>query len=227
MTLMKEDEIKKLLDENPHLRLYVEEAQKKLGRPEFHSALGRDLKGNKYPNLIYPTKGVVFIHLFRTKDMDEIEYHAIEPTLTEIEQKKRERVLERIYERAPRWKTVKTDDEIRESVKELLNEIVVVTEKASSDVEKKGFFGGIGSGKIRVTPSERIKLEYNITKDMIGGGPLEPFMRDPYIEDVHVITGQKVHLIHKIYEMVKTNNSAVRSVRDNQSLMGHSLMGVV
>ena len=205
MTLMKEDEVKKLLDENSHLRQYVEEASKKLGRPDFHSALGRDLKENKFPNLIYPTKGVVFIHVFRTKDMEEIEYHAVEPTLTEIEQETREKVMEAIYERAPRWKTVKTDDEIREAVKQLLDEIVVVSEKAVSTSAKKGFFAGLRPGKIRVTQSERMKLEYNITKDLIGGGPLEPFMRDPYIEDVHVITGQKVHLIHKIFEMVKTN----------------------
>ncbi|MFH1100527.1 MAG: type II/IV secretion system ATPase subunit [Methanobacteriota archaeon] len=202
---MKEDEVKKLLDENSHLRQYVEEVTKTLGRPAFHSALSRDLKSDKFPNLIYPTKGVVFIHLFRTKDMSEVEYHAVEPTLTTVEQEKRERVLEQIYERAPRWKTVKTDDEIREAVKELLDEIVVVTERVSPTAEKKGFLSGLKPGKIKVTASERTKLEYNITKDLIGGGPLEPFMRDPYIEDVHVITGQKVHLIHKIFDMVKTN----------------------
>ena len=39
----------------------------------------------------------------------------------------------------------------------------------------------------------------------MGGGPLEPFMRDPYIEDIHIITGENVHLIHKVFDMVKTN----------------------
>jgi len=30
-------------------------------------------------------------------------------------------------------------------------------------------------------------------------------MGDPYIEDIHVIPGEKVHLIHKIFDMIKTN----------------------
>ena len=65
--------------------------------------------------------------------------------------------------------------------------------------------GKLGDEKVRVTPEEKMKIEYDITKDIVGGGPLEPFMRDPYIEDVHVITGENVHLIHKVFEMVKTN----------------------
>jgi flagellar protein FlaI len=65
--------------------------------------------------------------------------------------------------------------------------------------------GKTGSSKIRVTSIEKKDIEYDITKTIIGGGPLEPFMRDPYIEDIHIITGSNVYLIHKIFEMVKTN----------------------
>ena len=206
MTKMSDEEVEKLLRENPHLREYVERVEKKIGRPAFYSKLSRDLKEEKYPNIIYPTKGVVFIHIYRTKDMEEIEYHAVEPTLNDLEKKKLEDIMEQIYERAPKKGDVKTDDEIKNAVKELLDEIVIVDEKANvRSEEKKGFLSKLKSSKIRVTPVERMDIEYNIVKDIIGGGPLEPFMRDPYIEDVHVITGEKVHLIHKVFEMVKTN----------------------
>ncbi|RLF35574.1 MAG: hypothetical protein DRN08_02830, partial [Thermoplasmata archaeon] len=206
MTKMSDEEVEKLLRENPHLREYVESVEKKIGRPAFYSKLSRDLKEEKYPNIIYPTKGVVFIHIYRTKDMEEIEYHAVEPTLNDLEKKKLEDIMEQIYERAPKKGDVKTDDEIKNAVKELLDEIVIVDEKANvRSEEKKGFLSKLKSSKIRVTPVERMDIEYNIVKDIIGGGPLEPFMRDPYIEDVHVITGEKVHLIHKVFEMVKTN----------------------
>ena len=30
-------------------------------------------------------------------------------------------------------------------------------------------------------------------------------MRDPNIEDIHIIAGENIHLIHKIFEMIKTN----------------------
>ena len=52
---------------------------------------------------------------------------------------------------------------------------------------------------------EKNNIAYFIIKDIVGGGPLEPFMRDPYLEDIHIIAGEKIHLIHKIWGMIKTN----------------------
>jgi len=206
MTKMEKEEEEKLISEIPHLNKYLKKNQNKMDAPVFYSTVPRDLKEEKYPNIIYPAKGLVFIHIYRTKDMDEIEYHAIEPVLNEVEKEKRDKILELIYEEAPQRKDVKTDEEIREATKELMDNIVVVDAEASAiDSANKGFLGKLKGDKIRLTPVERMNIEYDITKDIIGSGPLEPFMRDPYIEDVHVITGEKVHLIHKIFEMIKTN----------------------
>jgi len=139
--------------------------------------------------------------------MEQIEYHAVEPLLNENEKKKREKILEIMYEKAYLKTNIKTQEDLRKAIKEAVDEITVVDEKLVevSDSEKKGIFGGFKGGKVKVTSTEKMDLEYDITKDIVGGGPLEPFMRDPYIEDVHVITGEKVHLIHKVFEMVKTN----------------------
>ena len=206
MTRMEKDEEEKLLNENPHLKKYLEEIQKKMERPVFYNKVTRDLRGEKFPNIIYPTKGIVFVHIYRTKDMDQMEYRAIEPTLNENEKKKREKILEILYEKAHLKTDIRTQDELRKAIKEALNEITIVDERAGdTDSAKKGFLDGLRGNKIRVTPAEKMDLEYDITKDIVGGGPLEPFMRDPYIEDVHVITGEKVHLIHKVFEMIKTN----------------------
>jgi len=207
MTKMEKAEEEKLINENPHLKKYIEEIEKKMDRPTFYSKVPRDIKGEKYPNIIYPTKGVVFIHIYRTKDMEQIEYHAVEPLLNENEKKKREKILEIMYEKAYLKTNIKTQEDLRKAIKEAVDEITVVDEKLVevSDSEKKGIFGGFKGGKVKVTSTEKMDLEYDITKDIVGGGPLEPFMRDPYIEDVHVITGEKVHLIHKVFEMVKTN----------------------
>jgi len=203
---MGKEEEEKLIRTNPHLKKYLEEIEKRMDKPVFYSVVPRDLKDEKYPNIIYPTKGIVFIHIYRTKDMEEIRYYSIEPVLNEVEKEKRDKILELIYEKAPQRNDVETDDEIREAIKELLDEIVVVDEKATDiDSVKKGFLGKLKGGKIRVTLIEKMNIEYDITKDIIGGGPLECFMRDPYLEDIHVITGEKVHLIHKIFDMIKTN----------------------
>jgi flagellar protein FlaI len=197
MSKMSTDEVQKLIESNPHLRDYLEDIQKKMDHPTFYSKLPRDLKEEEYPNVIYPTKGVVFIHIYKTKDMEGIEYHAVEPLLNDIEQKKRDSVLDLIYEKAPYRNAVKTDDEIKNAVRELLDELIVI--------DNKGGTGKSKGGKVRATEVEKRNIEYDIVKDIIGGGPLEPFMRDPYLEDIHIITGENVHLIHKVFEMIKTN----------------------
>ncbi|MCD6542260.1 MAG: type II/IV secretion system ATPase subunit [Thermoplasmata archaeon] len=204
---MDEKEIEKIIRENPHLAEYLESIKDKMEMPKFYSQVPRDLKGEKYPNLIYPTKETIFIHIYRLPGMEEIEYHAIEPTLSEEEKKKRDMIMERLYEEAIKKKEMSTKEEIRELIRKMMDRIVVVSEKGASTEEgkKKGLFGGLAKSKIVLTPLEREKIEYDITKNIVGGGPLEPFMRDPYIEDVHVITGQNVYLVHKVFEMVKTN----------------------
>jgi flagellar protein FlaI len=195
---MEKKEEEKIIKENPHLQKYLEELQSKIERPTFYSKLPRDLKEEKYPNVIYPTKGSVFIHIFRTKDMEGKEYHAIEPSLDEKEIAKRDKILELLYEKAPFWKAVKTDDEIKDAIHTLMDQLTIVDERSSGNVK-------ISGGRLRVTSLEKKSIEYDITKNIIGGGPLEPFMRDPYLEDIHIITGENVHLIHKVFEMIKTN----------------------
>ncbi|HHH79391.1 MAG TPA: hypothetical protein ENL13_00635 [Thermoplasmatales archaeon] len=208
---MSKDEVQRVLQENPHLKTYVESISKKVEQPVFYKSLSFDLKEEKYPNFIYPTKGDVFVHIYRTKGMDEILYYAIEPKLNEREKEKYDRILNLILKKAPEKESVVTDDELKRVLKELIDEVVVVDEKAAASVEsdkKKRFIGGFGGGrkdKVYVTSEEKRKIEYTIFKQLIGGGPLEPFMRDPYIEDVHVVTGDDVHLIHKVFDMIRTN----------------------
>ena len=200
MTELEDEELQKLMKDNPHLQRYIEEIEEKMETPKFYSKVPRDVKGQEFPNLIYTTKGVVFIHIFRTEEMETIEYHAIAPELNEIEKEKKELIQERMYEYAPNYQSyIKTQDELRKAIREVIDEITVVTESAAGKIGKSP------GGKIQVSSIEKMDIEYDITKDVVGGGPLEPFMRDPYIEDIHIITGSNVHLIHKIFDMVKTN----------------------
>ncbi|HUT00185.1 MAG TPA: type II/IV secretion system ATPase subunit [Candidatus Thermoplasmatota archaeon] len=198
MTKMEKKEEEKIIKENPHLQMYLDEIRNKMESPIFYSKLPRDLKEEKYPNIIYPTKGSVFIHIFRTKDMEEKEYHAIEPSLNEKEKIKRDQLLDLIYEKAPFWKSVKTDNEIKEAIRALMDQLTIIDERSAGIAKVTG-------AKLRMTSVEKKSIEYDITKNIIGGGPLEPFMRDPYLEDIHIITGENVHLIHKVFEMIKTN----------------------
>ena len=129
MTIMSEDEKERLIEANPHLKKYLEEIQDKMSEPVFYSKVPRDVKEEEYPNIIYPTKGVVFIHIYRIKGAEETEYYCIEPTLSEEEKEKREKIMEMIYERAPYKKKINTDEEIKNAIREFLDEITVVDKK--------------------------------------------------------------------------------------------------
>jgi len=200
MTRVEEEEEKKLIQDNPHLKRYLEKISKTTDKPVFYSKVPGDVKKEQYPNLIYLTKGVVFIHMVKNKDMDHVEYRAIAPDLTDEEIIKRDSIQELIYERAHLYgKLIKTQDEVRRAIKEVVDKVTAIDERSGGKVGKsKG-------GKVRVTSTEKMNILYDITKNVVGGGPLEPFMRDPYIEDIHIITGENVHLIHKVFDMVKTN----------------------
>ena len=199
MSEISKDEQDKLIQENPHLKKYLESIKKKMGIPKFYSKLPRDVKEEEKPNLIYTTKGVVFVHIYKAEGGEFINYQSIEPELTEVQMKKRDIILEWIYEQAPYRNKVKNDDEIKSAVKEFFQKSVVIDENADGKLDKsKG-------SKIKISSVEKMNIEYDILKNIIGGGPLECFMRDPYIEDMHIITGDNVHLIHKVFDMVETS----------------------
>ena len=126
MTKMGKAEEEKLLRDNPHLKKYVEEVEKKMGRPTFYSKVPRDVKDEEYPNIIYTTRGLVFIHIFKTKDMERSEYHAITPILSGGKKEKRDRILELIYEKAHLKTNIKTQGELSKAIREVMDKIVVV-----------------------------------------------------------------------------------------------------
>lgn len=204
MSQMNNDEIKKMLKLNPHLKDYLDKITKILGRPVFYSKLPREAKNEDFPNLIYITNSPVFVHIYRTRDMSDIEYHAIEPQLNEREKKKFEIITKRILKKAPEKDSVISDKELIEILKQLIEEIVDIDERAGDiDLSKDKAIKKME--KVKVTTIEKNDIEYALIKEIVGVGPLECFMKDPYLEDLHIITGEKVHLIHKIFDMIKTN----------------------
>ena len=204
MSQMNNDEIKKMLKLYPHLKDYLDKITKIMGRPVFYSKLPREAKNEDFPNLIYTTNSPVFVHIYRTRDMSDIEYHAIEPQLNEKEKKKFELITKRILKKAPEKDSVTSDKELIEILKQLIEEIVDIDERAGDiDLSKDKAIKKMK--KVKVTTIEKNDIEYALIKEIIGVGPLECFMKDPYLEDLHIITGEKVHLIHKTFDMIKTN----------------------
>jgi len=209
------DELKDILKKNPHLDKYLNEVKNKVAEPVLYSPLPISVKEEEYPNLIYSAQGAVFIHIYRTREMDEMEYHAIEPTLDENEKIKHDQLLKIIVKKAPTKKSVLTDDDLKEILKEIIEESIIIDEKAieaeggkkegKKKNKKKQKTRQKKIDKIKATSVQKNNIEYFILKNVVGCGYIECFMRDPYIEDLHIISGEKIHLIHKVFGMIKTN----------------------
>jgi len=203
---MKKEEVEELLEKHPHLKKYVESIKHKMDDPIFYLTLPFETRDEEHPNLIYPAKGSVFVHIYKTGDMDERGYHAIEPELNEEEQKKHDQLLKLIIKKVPEKKDVESDEELKEILKELIDESIEIDENAiKAETEKKKGFLKRKRDTIKATSVQKTNLEYFVLKNIVGTGYLECFMRDPWLEDIHVISDEKIHLIHKIFGMIKTN----------------------
>jgi flagellar protein FlaI len=138
--------------------------------------------------------------------MEDPEYHVVEPVLNEEEMEKYKKLLDLILEKVPYKREAKDDNELREILKEIIDELTVVAD--IKDNEGKfglGILGKLAVSKIIVNSEEKNRLEFSLIRDIVGGGAIECFMRDPYLEDIHVIPGEEIHLIHKVFGMIKTN----------------------
>ena len=205
MSIMSENDKAEILKKNPHLKKYIDKISKKMAEPVFYSILPFEAGDEPNPNLIYPGQGSIFIHIFKTQDMDEMEYHAIEPQLDENEKIKHDELQKLIVKFAPKKESVTTDEELKKVLHELIDELIIVDEKAVKAETDKKKKKSKKRDKIRATSLQKSNIEYHIIKNIVGGGHLECFMRDPYLEDIHIITGEKIHLIHKVFGMIKTN----------------------
>ncbi|MDG6229610.1 MAG: type II/IV secretion system ATPase subunit [Candidatus Thermoplasmatota archaeon] len=205
---MTEEEIKELVDKHSHLASYLKDIKEKLNPPEFYKKIPKEKASEEHPNFIYPTKGSVFIHIYRLPEMDERLYHSIEPEMDENTTKKYKDLLHLIVKTAPEKKSAVSDDELKELFIEMMDDIITIDEQAVSyhPLIKKGLFSKEKmNAKIKATSAQKEAMKYALIKEQIGGGPLEPFMRDIYLEDIHIIAGENVHVIHKVFDMIKTN----------------------
>ncbi len=204
MKVVKSDTLEDALRRNPHLKRYIDEFKRKEGVvPTFVPALSRDMKSLPRPNLIYPVGDPIFIHIYTDREGNK-RYIAIEPRLTPDEEPKYQALMDKMLELAPQEKIPKDDEELSQLIDALMDKIVeIVPEKVP--LEKKRKFLTLGFEKLKLTEEEVYKFRYLIKRDVIGVGPLEPLIRDPYIEDIHVIGPHNTHIVHKIFDMLPTN----------------------
>ncbi len=119
-----------------------------------------------------------------------VEYRVIGPSLTEVEEKVIEFIRNWFIEEYP-------NPELNiERLSVIIDDAV---EKFAPKIIRK-------LTKKRPTEEELDKIRYVARRDIVGFGKLEPLLKDPNIEDIHVLgIGKPIFVWHRLYENLPTN----------------------
>ncbi|ABR55856.1 type II secretion system protein E [Methanococcus aeolicus Nankai-3] len=197
-----EDEFNIMMNNNPHLKEYVDKFKKKYKNiPVFNATLSGELKEEIYPNIIYPIGDPLFIHIYGAPKISTT-YNVIEPRLMPDEIRAYKSIMDKILEYAPYEEAPEDDEEFEKIIEKLFKRS---TKIVNSKNNKKSLFNHLIGGKIKITQDEFYKYDYLLKRDLVGIGVLEPIKRDPYIEDIHIIGSHNCQLIHKLFDLLPTN----------------------
>lgn len=159
--------------------------------PKIHGPLV-DLTMKPQPNIeeveLYPVnEPYAYIRVILDNSTHEYTYQVLEPILTPAEKELFLEIKERLFETLD----VNTKDLTREMARKILR-------SATDDI--------IFDYGIKLTPVSREKIMYNIEKEFIGDGLIDPIMHDKYIEDISCDgVRSTIFVYHTSYENVKTN----------------------
>jgi flagellar protein FlaI len=184
--------LKKLAQEVPFLRAYLEGLPlEKFGVPQYYPELSRSLQGLAVPNLIYPIKQGLFVHIYPDPTAERNYYIPLTPALTvELDGLMKEIDLKLLD-----WadQIGQAEDEDRADVFLQCLDRICTTQP-----------GGL-NGQIHVTPEEMAAVRYLTLRDKVGLSVLEPLILDPYIEDISCSGRGSIFVEHKIFKSVKTS----------------------
>lgn len=187
-----ESSLSQVRDRNPHLDEYIEALHSRgINQPNFIMSLDKSLSKRSSINLIYPVGDPIFIHIYGNERRG-LQYNAIEPNLDAKSKDLYEDISEYVFKKSAEHDACTTPDERRDMINELVDEYA---EKKSG-----GLFG------LKDIPEDRLnRVKYRLIRDLSDLGPIEPLMRDPYIEDIYIVGLDPIHLVHKIFEGMKSN----------------------
>jgi len=180
----------------PHLSKYIRKVSREMGEPQWMTKLDRELKKLEFPNVIYPVGDPIFIHIYRKKGEPAI-YHVIEPEMTDELKKLNEKILDKMVAIAHKYPVPDKVEDMEPVLIKLYDEVVEVTGKSAASK--------LLSHKIFLKSWDYEMIKYYLIRDRVGYGKLEPLFLDPYIEDIHCVGVGAISLVHKVFEMLRTN----------------------
>ncbi|PSP31317.1 hypothetical protein BRC64_10440 [Halobacteriales archaeon QH_10_67_22] len=198
------DELRQVASRRPHLMDHLKKFKQITGEfPKFIEEADDDYESYR-PNVLYPVGGPIFCHIYGDVGQD-MKYYAIEPELADEEKTVFENVRDRLLERSVNKPAPNSETEYDDRIEELLHETTTIKSGASDENGVLSKFSSLTNiGKVEVTEQTYENILYRLNRDIVGLGPLEPVMRDPANEDIHVIGPHECHVDHSVYGMLST-----------------------
>jgi len=198
------DELRQYAANRPHLRDHLKKFKQITGEfPMFAEEAAGDLETDR-PNVLYPVGGPIFTHIYGDVGQD-MKYYAIEPELSDEEQVVFNKVRNRLLQRSVNKPAPTDESEYDDRIEELLQETTNVKKRESGSGVLSRLRNSVSSiGKVDVKPETYENIRYRLNRDIVGLGPLEPVMRDPANEDIHVIGPTECYVDHGVFGMLET-----------------------
>ncbi|MDY6776267.1 MAG: type II/IV secretion system ATPase subunit [Halobacteria archaeon] len=200
-------ELRELASRNSHLQSHLAEFKRITGKFPMLVEEPDDEHEVRYPNILYQTGDVLFTHVYGAQGQDT-KYYAVEPTLNEDEADIYDKTRRAIIDESVNLPAPTEDSEFDEKIETLLDRNTVikdeVTEESLWERIVRILKRIIGEERIELTKEAYRKIRYRLNRDIIGLGPLEPIMRDPHNEDIHVVAPDEVFVEHDIFGLTGT-----------------------
>ncbi|MFC2027360.1 type II/IV secretion system ATPase subunit [Chloroflexota bacterium] len=199
-----------------------------IGAPRYFETLARSLSDEKNPNIIYPTEGGIFIHIYPMPHNDRHLYIPVEPNLTINMDAIMPRIEEALLDYTKEFDSLENEEAMKQAFLTVLDKMCKVKKNGSrpktqeipkmpgsnGSVTGNGGLAGKmtglfsrangGGGKIELTADELNAVKYLVVREKVGVGLLDPLLGDIYVEDVSCSGVGQIFIEHKIFKSVIT-----------------------
>ncbi|MDS0219814.1 type II/IV secretion system ATPase subunit [Haloarcula sp. S1AR25-5A] len=197
------DELRQIAARRPHLRDHLKKFKQITGEfPMLIDEADDEYETNR-PNVLYPVGGPIFCHIYGDVGQD-MKYYAIEPELDADERTVFGKVRNRLLQRSVNKPAPENEAQFDDRIEELLQETTKVRDEDSDSGVLTRLSNLTDVSSVEVTQETYENILYRLNRDIVGLGPLEPVMRDPANEDIHVIGRSECHVDHGVYGMLET-----------------------
>lgn len=183
-----------------HLQEYLSSYQESTNKnPKFVSKLSDEHKQNSRPNLIYPIGNLTFIHIDGVSTMQDSypKYNIILP-------KKPSEILSTFIEKKfaldnAEIKPPENNEDKLKFIDNYFQKIFTLRKEPQSykNIEKLS--------KIPIIQEEWNSLKYYFKRKHVGLDILEPYLTDPYLEDISIVGEGGSFVVHKFFGPMKVN----------------------